>query len=231
MTPGAPAPPLPFEPAEILLGAGAELMRIYRPGPHAFPAHQFNPGSTHVRTLVARDGIAPAGRFHFFADASGNPVPTLYASEHAEVALWESVLRDHPFNSDAPIASLHVSGRRLVAVRVARELRLASLYGPDLARLRVAPDALSAPDPGEYDSTVPWAVAAWAAGFDGIKYASRRAGAGAAYVFFDRPERGASLLPASAGDVLADFDTLGGRKWLVRALNRWNLSIAATAAR
>lgn len=167
----AASPPHPFEPEELVLEPGHELFRVHslkRGGA------EFNPG------------VGSRTRFAFF----GHPevVPVLYSADTERAAISESLLHDIPLTG----GQLQPSGyerHRMSRLVTRRELRLAALLGTGLRRLGVRAAEVTDTDASEYETTVQWAEAAHAAGFDGLAYMSRQCNSDRAYVFFgDRVE-------------------------------------------
>ncbi|WP_342038934.1 RES family NAD+ phosphorylase [Brevibacterium ammoniilyticum] len=221
-------PPDPFEPAEDLVRAGTVLLRVYSPGRSNRAPNDFNPGTSLAVQATRRDDVFPVSRFSFFLDDAepARPVPTLYASPSENVALWETLLRDRaPDDTDALPRALF-RGRMLAQVRARRDLRVASLAGADMHTLNLSPDELTSPGADRYAETIPWARAACRAGFDGIRYVSRRDPSGLAFVFFDSRQSAPLFEPARPGDMLQSFDDLsddGGFGWLAARLARWGI--------
>ena len=221
-------PPDPFEPAEDLVPAGTVLLRVYSPGRSNRAPNEFNPGTSLAVRATQRGDVFPVSRFSFFLDDAepARPVPTLYASPSENVALWESLLRDRaPDDTDALPRALF-RGRVLAQVHASRDLRVASLAGADMHTLNLPPDELTSPGSDRYAETIPWARAAWRAGFDGIRYVSRRDPSGLAFVFFDSGQSAPSFERVRPGDLLQSFDDLsddGGFDWLAARLARWGI--------
>ena len=221
-------PPDPFEPAGDLVPAGKVLLRVYSPGRSNRAPNDFNPGTFLAVRATRGDDVFPVSRFSFFLDDAepARPVPTLYASPSENVALWETLLRDRaPDDTDALPRALF-RGRVLAQVRASRDLRVASLAGADMHTLNLPPDELTSPGSDRYAETIPWARAAWRAGFDGIRYVSGRDPSGLAFVFFDSGQSAPLFERARPGDMLQSFDDLsddGGFDWLAARLARWGI--------
>lgn len=192
-----PAPPDPFDAAELTLPEGAIVHRVHsnRHGP-AEP----NPG------------FGPPSRFAFFprnpgaSKSGGSPVPVIYAAESARAAIAETVLHDAVrvpgrYNAIGPAGYL---GLTLSTLRATREISLADLTGLQAKRLGIEGTALSASS--HYAETVRWAEAAYRSGFDGLAYMSHRCNTDRAYVLFDRPRT--SLKAARHAPLKASFETL-----------------------
>lgn len=170
-------PPDPFDPLEEDVPAGTELVRIHD---QSFPGDGFNPW-THT--------AARPTRFAPFAGPSGTPVPTLYAALDFATAVAESLFHDLPREAD----ELQIARSRLDSLVVSRlavvmPLRVASLRGTSLRRLRVEWSRLLGSPPGCYAKTQTWARAAHRdpRKFQGVLWHSRqRDGAPALMLFGD----------------------------------------------
>ncbi|MBE8145801.1 RES family NAD+ phosphorylase [Brevibacterium casei] len=103
---------------------------------------------------------------------------------------------------------------------------MASLAGADMHTFNLPPDELTSPGSDRYAETIPWARTAWRAGFDGIRYVSRRDPSGLAFVFFDSGRSAPVFERARPGDLPQSFDDLsddGGFDWLAARLARWGI--------
>lgn len=220
-------PPAPFSPAETTLPAGTDLFRVHA---RRFGPADFNPGN-YEGVRANRNGLlSPVYRYsYFYEDESAFlPVPALYAAGNENVALWETVLRDYSRPAGfIPTAS--VKHQALSRVTTARDVRLASLAGADMAAFRLPDDELRFPKADQYAETVPWGRAAWRAGYDGIVYVSQKDTSGLAYVFFDRGGAVSLFHASTPRDTLHDFNDLsrgGGFEWLSIRLQRWNVKLS-----
>lgn len=178
------SPPTPLDPAVDVFSTTTRLYRVHEA---RFAATEFNPGLARAvqRTRVGDQFIA--GRFSFFLDDEPipAPVPVLYAADTENAAIWETILRDRAPQDDSWIAPEQYEPYILSCVSPTRELRIASFAGADMTRFKMQQQDLIDPGPDEYEHTIPWARAAWAAGFDGIKYVSKRDLSSLAYAFFE----------------------------------------------
>jgi hypothetical protein len=170
-----PSPPSPFTAISERVPAGSVLFRVHS---DRFRADESNPG------------VGAATRFAFFGDPL---VPILYVGDTEDVAVSETILHDVPV-SGGVVTESEIRGRRCSRLTVSRELDLASLvgYGPRALGLPSAAD-VCATDAAEYTSTVAWAEAAHAAGFDGLAYPSRQAAGRRALVLFGDRVGGSDL--------------------------------------
>lgn len=221
-----PRPPSSFTPAEDIVPAGTVLFRVH--SKHFGPT-VFNPGD-YKDVRAKRSGlISPVNRYsYFYEDEQADlPIPAIYAGANENVALWETVLRDYQ-RSAGFIPRGNVKHHALSRVVTARDVRVASLAGADMAALEMEDDELRFSNSDRYSETVPWGRAAWRSGFDGIKYVSQRDSSGLAYVFF-ATGAGPVFRSQAPDDTLQDFDDRtagGGFEWLSHRLRRWNIELA-----
>ena len=182
-------------------------------------------------TMQSRQGeVFPVGRFSYFLDDSDPPlpVPVLYAATTQNAALWESLLRNRETESTAPLPPSSYTGKALSCIDASRTARVSSLAGADMQKLGLVQDELIACESDQYVETIPWARAAWKAGFDGIKYVSRRDNSGLAYVFFQRPDLPALFTATASENETWEFDDIavgGGFDWLALRLQRWGIGL------
>jgi RES domain len=118
-----------------------------------------------VRVCSARHSLPNAfnptggqGRFRPFDCGTGNPVPTMYAANHMDGALAESVFHDVPAGGgpwSVPRASLFPLVRTILVPQ--RQLRLVDLTGWAHKALRLNGRGLIDCDPSEYPTTAMWA--------------------------------------------------------------------------
>lgn len=138
-------------------------------------------------------------------------VPVLYAADTEESALAESLLHDIPISGGYLGPDDYVP-KVMGRLTITRDIRLASLRGLGLRRLGVADTQVTNTDATEYGTTVEWAKAAHAAGFEGLSWTSRLCNDARAIVLFgDR-----------AGDAVEQDPTFGrhfrsgdGLDWLI----------------
>ncbi len=192
-----PAPPAPFPPINVhLLPAGTVLHRNHA---SSFAPDRFNPC------------LGQASRFAPFHDRDGACVPTLYAATSREAAAFETAFHDIEPDAAFKTARLEVVAARSASVlAVARSLRLAALFAPDLKAwgLRRA-DLIDTPQ-SAYGQTVLWAQAihAAAADIDGLVWTSRHCDPDRCVVLFgDRISPG-TITVRERRDVGADADLL-----------------------
>ncbi|WP_306233258.1 RES family NAD+ phosphorylase [Agrococcus beijingensis] len=162
-----PPPPEPFDALTHLLAGGSGLNRVHH---QSREATAFNPG----RGMPTR--FAPF-------NVDGAPIPTLYAAASATAAVCESILHDVPLSGGLLPAARYEQYVES-GLRVTRDLRLAMLKGEGLRRLGVSPQQLTATEGDVYGSTVHWARAAHAAGFEGVVWMSARDNSAEAYMLF-----------------------------------------------
>ncbi len=126
-------------------------------------------------------------RFAPFRDDMGLRVPSLYAGETPEAAIYETVFHDIPVESDDPktVPRGAVEDRRHSILLPDRPLLLASLRAPDLRRWRIRRESLIASLPDRYPRTVLWAKAIHDQHeVDGLIWTSRQCVPAAAMLLF-----------------------------------------------
>ena len=169
-TPEVPDPFPAFN--TVVLDAGATLIRLHAPD---LDGHAFNP---------CRGGPT---RFAPLALVSGECLPTLYAAEDFESALFETVFHDVAFDArPAYVALSKLTSRAHSRLLTTRDLRLANLREPDLNRLGLTRAQLIDTLADRYVRT-----ARWAEGFHrtdpriaGLAWTSRRCDPRSAYLLF-----------------------------------------------
>jgi RES domain len=129
-----------------------------------YGAMEFNPGKGD-------------GRFHPFLNPHGQFVPTLYAADHLEGALSETVFRDVPVRGPGKRLRRSVLEPLAASTLVCeRDLILAQLFGFGLRRLGVTRLELIESESDQYPRTRAWAKALHAcdARVDGLIWVSRQ---------------------------------------------------------
>lgn len=188
-----PPPPNPF-PKTIhttLVPAGTELHRIYSID---YDGNAFNPNGKKLN------------RFSPIMHR-GAVVPVLYAASTREAAIYETLFHD-----------AHVKGARTKTLRAKvfekkrygswltqRELTLATLHAPDLAKFGLTMDQLTATNSMYYVQTARWAEAIHTnhAAVDGLEWTSYRASPARAFVLFGDRVKSAELTSAGNEVVIA----------------------------
>jgi hypothetical protein len=118
-----------------------------------------------------------SGRFHPFEDVHGNMVPILYAAEHPDGALAETVFHDVPARGPAKrIRKPVLKGLVLSALSPSRDLSLAQLFGFGLRRLGMTRRDLIEASEKQYPRTTAWARALHRCDekIDGLVWVSRQ---------------------------------------------------------
>jgi hypothetical protein len=129
------------------------------------------------RTADAFNPTDSSSRFRPITDRNGVIVPTLYAADRLEGAISETVLHDvpiharHPRIGESSFATCHATW--LVANR---DLKLASLHGHGLRKLRISHGELVESNSAFYAETIPWSQKIFdhPACFDGLAWRSRQ---------------------------------------------------------
>ncbi|MFL6258701.1 MAG: RES family NAD+ phosphorylase [Thermoanaerobaculia bacterium] len=118
-----------------------------------------------------------SGRFHPFEDDHGNLVPILYAAEHPDGALAETIFHDVPVRGPAKrIRRSSLAPLVLSPVSPSRDLSLAQLFGFGLRRLGVSRRELIEVSKKQYPRTTAWARALYLSdeNIDGLIWVSRQ---------------------------------------------------------
>ena len=132
-------------PNVLTLASGNTLERVHD---RNFRADGFNPCQG-----------APT-RFAPMHDARGNCVPSLYAADTLEAAIFETIFHDVPVTARRKtVPRTLVESRAHGRIELQRDLRLVSLRAPDLRRWRLSRNSLIASPPRFYEDTVRWAEA------------------------------------------------------------------------
>lgn len=156
-------PPSPFPHINPhIIGARTVFHRTHA---RAFRPAQFNPCR------------GQPTRFAPFNDATGACVPTLYAATNREAAAFESIFHDIEANAAFKTVRLDVVTARSVSqIAPKRDLRLASLFTPDLEAWKLQRAELVDTPKSTYDQTVLWAQAIHGAHatIDGLIWTSRQ---------------------------------------------------------
>lgn len=154
------------------LGAGSLVERVHD---RRYGGSDFNPCKG-----------APT-RFAPIHDAEGNCVPSLYAADTLEAAIHETIFHDIPVQAKpGTVPKTLVQIRAHSGIEVLRDLRLASLRGPDLRRWRIGRNTLIATSPALYPQTAKWAGAIHRQfpEVEGLVWTSNRCDPDTAYLFF-----------------------------------------------
>lgn len=126
-------------------------------------------------------------RFAPIRDAAGNCIPSLYAADTMEAAIYETIFHDVPVQADpGTVPKTLVQSRAHSRLEVLRDLRLASLRGPDLRRWGIDRNSLIAASPTLYAETARWACAIYRQfpEVEGLVWTSNRCDPDTAYLFF-----------------------------------------------
>ena len=199
------------DPNLVILPAGAFLHRVHA---RNYRANHFNPCQG-----------APT-RFAPIQDAEGKCVPSLYAADTLEAALYETIFHDIPVTARRKtVPRTLVQSRAHGRLQLLRDLQLVSLRGPDLRRWRVSRNWLIATSPGLYGDTARWAQAVHHqfGGVDGLLWTSNQCDPDTAYLFFGDRAAGVDFNIVQARDGLADVTFLADVR---QAGRRSGISIA-----
>ena len=144
-----PVVPLPPEnlanPNVVELAAKTILHRVHAP---VFAGNDFNP---------CRGGLT---RFAPIRNRNGRCVPSLYAGNSVESAINETIFHEAPLTSGLKTVPLSaVESRNHSTLQIKRNLRLAGLRAPDLAKWGLSRELLIGGPPSQYKRTALWAQA------------------------------------------------------------------------
>lgn len=181
-TPDVPDPFPEFN--TVILKAGATLVRVHDPN---FSGDSFN---------RCRGGLT---RFAPLALPAGDCLPTLYAADDYESALFETVFHDVAFDArPAYVALSKLTSRAYSRIVTNKDLVLANLREADLNKLRLTRALLIDTLATQYPTT-----GRWAEGFHrkdprimGLAWTSRRCDPQSAYVLFGDRIAGTDLTTA-----------------------------------
>jgi len=235
-----PPPPNPtgLNPLALVLPAGTELFRV-----HALERdpRAFNPGigrPTRFAPLVAGDldGERVSGRR---SDLDGEPdgdldgdagtlrvIPTLYAGATRDSVLYESVFHDTPARGPhRRILAARLRQHAISGLRLRRDLALAHLAGPGLARLGLKRADLIDTGPLAYPQTAAWALALHDAPMApaGLAWTSRLDDRARAYLLFGDRVDGARDLELVAEPV--PLGSAAGFELVLRAAQQAGIAV------
>jgi hypothetical protein len=193
------------------LPAGSRVFRTHEP--------RFSDGTVNDGTTF-NPGYGSPLRWSFFGDPV---VPVHYSAASPEGAVHESILHNAVPNAHLPRASW--IGKVLTPVRTTRDLRLVQLHSDGLRRLGVHARDVTDTDSDQYAFMVEWALAAHAAGADGVVWMSRQLNDVRAYCLFGDTVA-AGDLEAMPGDPEARvFATPADSEWLYDIALRMRVSV------
>ena len=195
----------------VILPAGALVDRVH--ARHCGP-DRFNPCQG-----------APT-RFAPVHDAEGNCVPSLYAADTLEAAIYETVFHDIPVTARRrTVPRTLVQSRAHGRLQVRHDLQLASLRGPDLRRWRISRNSLITTSPSLYRNTARWAetIHHQFPDVDGLLWTSSQCDPDTAYLFFGDRVAAGDLGIVQARDGLLDVTFLSDVR---QAGQRSGISIA-----
>lgn len=171
--PSPPFPPDRLEPPNLVNLAEGEL--LHRVHASQFEGNAFNP---------CQGGPT---RFAPIHDTRGACVPSLYAAQSVEAAIYETIFHDVNLKAarkSVPLQS--VTSRRHSTLVTRRPLILASLRAPDLMKWGLTPATLIGSAPTQYGRTALWAKALHDqfTDVDGLIWTSNLCDPDAALMFF-----------------------------------------------
>ena len=206
-----PEPPDPFDPLWEPLPPDSRIFRVHE---SRFADGVANDGTTF------NPGYGSPLRWSFFGDPV---VPVHYSAASPEASVHEAILHD-------AVPGAHVSRaswnrKVLTPLRTTRELRLVQLHSDGLRRLGVHARDLTDTDSDQYPFTVEWAVAAHAAGADGVVWMSRQLNSIRAYCMFGDRAAASDLDPIPGDAEARVFATPADSEWLYDIALRMRVTI------
>lgn len=195
-----PNPPDPFDPLWETLPVGSRIFRVHEP---RFPDGTANDGT------VFNPGYGSPLRWSFFGDPV---VPVHYSASSPEAAVHESILHDAVPRAHVPQASW--IRKVLTPLRTTRDLRMVQFHSDGLRRFDVHARDLTDTDSDQYPFTVEWALAAHAAGGEGVVWMSRQLNSVRAYCLFGDKVAATDLDPLPSDPEARVFATPADSEWL-----------------
>ena len=157
---------------DAILNAGALIERIHSSD---YAGNTFNPCKGNP------------GRFSPINDKHQNCVPSLYAGETFEVAVFETIFHKiSARNRHKRVRKQDISKTAHVKLKVGRNLRLGSLREPDLKAWGIGRNQLISSSPKLYPQTAKWAqsIHHQFEHLDGLEWTSNQCDPYTAYLFF-----------------------------------------------
>ncbi len=159
-------------PNTVVLKKGTVLERIHS---RNFVANSFNPCQ------------GSPTRFAPIKDGNGQCVPSLYAGETFEAAVFETIFHDVPAKAKRKrVPGNKVEDSAQGRLEVVRDLTLVSLREPDLKCWHIKRSQLIATTPKHYADTAKWAAAIHLqfTNAEGLEWTSHQCDPATAYLFF-----------------------------------------------
>lgn len=200
-------PPDRFDPLWEPLPAGSRIFRVHEP---RFP-----------------DGTANDGTGFNPGYGSSLRWSVHYSAASPEAAVHESIMHDAVPHAHLPRASW--IRKVLTPLRTTRELRLVQLHSDGLRRLGVHARDLTDTDSDQYPVTVEWALAAHAAGADGVVWMSRQLNSVRAYRLFGDRVSARDLDPIPGDPEARVFATPADSEWLYDIALRMRVTVRPVA--
>ena len=198
-------------PGLLILEAGTRLHRIHN---RQRRASTFNPCQ------------GDPTRFAPITDEDGQCVPSLYAGSTFDSVAYETLFHDIPVRAKVRTFPEGVlSDRAHTRLDTDRDITLAALRAPELARWNISRTALIASSPKLYKETAAWAKAIHDQfpDVDGLVWTSNRCDPEDAYLFFGDRVRDVDFRVVSTRDCRSDSSFLTDVR---QAASRSGISIA-----
>lgn len=204
-------PPDPFDALWESLLAGSRIFRVHERG---FPNGTANDGT------AFNPGYGAPLQWSFIGDPA---VPVHYSAASPEAAVHESILHDAVPHAHLSRASW--IRKVLTPLRTTRELMLVQLHSDGLRRLGVHARDVTDTDADQFPFTVEWALAAHAAGADGVVWMSRQLNSVRAYCLFGDRVAASDLDPIPGDPDARVFATPADSEWLYDIALRMRVTI------
>ena len=206
-----PEPPAVLKLNIGVVPAGTQLHRVHDP---AFKGAEFNP------CMGRPTRFAPIYR------PDSSCIPTLYAAETFEAALFESVFHDVPLHKPRKAVRQEPTMQKAYSVvEAVRDLNVAQLHPPDLGKINLRANQLIDTYASQYPKTAKWAAAIHEDPTipDGLVYTSTRCSPVRAFLFYGSPSRADLGFRVVSTRVIGSEDALMGQ--VVRAAMRAGIAL------
>lgn len=160
------------KPNHRTLKAGELIERVHG---RAYAGDAFNPGK------------GGPTRFAPIKDINQKTVATLYAAATLDAAIFETIFHDVPAKAKKKrVSKTQITSRAHSQLELTRDLKLASLRGPDLKKWGITRNDLIASSPKLYKQTAAWAAAIHHqfSDIEGLVWTSNQCDPAFAYMFF-----------------------------------------------
>lgn len=185
------------KPNSVKLSKGTRIVRVHD---RNYGATQFNPC------------VGNPTRFAPIHDTNGTCVPSLYAADTLEAAIYETIFHDVPAKAARKtMRKQSVLARAEAWLEVQRDLNLVSLRQADLKKWKISRAALIASSPKLYSQTKDWAEAIYGQfpNAEGLEWTSNQCDPDTAYLFFGGRVKATDFKVVSSRDGGTDQSFMG----------------------